>query len=84
MIIGDKNIGVQEIPSLNQYVTAIDVLLSKNNLETGITIATLYKRYDTEAIKIDEAAIDISKLSSNRQILNLEFSLSLEQINLII
>lgn len=81
MIIGDKNIGVQEIPSLNQYVIAIDVLLGKNNLETGITITTLYKRYDTEAIKIDEAAIDISKLSSNGQIVNLEFGLSLEQIN---
>lgn len=77
MTISDKNIGVQEIPSLNQYVTAIDVLLGKNNFETGIAIATLYKGYGTEAIKVDEAAIDISKLSSNGQMVHLEFSLSL-------
>lgn len=29
MTIGDKNIGIQEIPSLDQYVTAVDVLLGK-------------------------------------------------------
>ena len=73
MTIGDKNIGIQEIPSLDQYVTAVDVLLGKNNLEEGIAIATLYKGYGAEAIKVDDAAIDISKLSSSGQMVHLEF-----------
>lgn len=81
MTIGDKNIGIQEIPSLDQYVTAVDVLLGKNNLEEGIAIATLYKGYGAEAIKVDDAAIDISKLSSSGQMVHLEFSLSLEQVD---
>ena len=72
MTIGDKNIGIQEIPSLDQYVTAVDVLLGKNNLEEGIVIATLYKGYGAEAIKVDDAAIDISKLSSSGQMVHLE------------
>ncbi len=65
MTIGDKNIGVQEIPSLNQYVTAVDVLLGKNNLETGIAIATLYKGYGTEAINVDETIAKTEKLNKD-------------------
>ena len=49
-------------------------MLGKNNLEEGIVIATLYKGYGAEAIKVDDAAIDISKLSSSGQMVHLEFS----------
>ena len=38
-------------------------------------------RYGAEAIKVDDAAIDISKLSSSGQMVHLEFSLSLEQVD---
>lgn len=79
--IGNQNIGIQEIPSLNQYVTAVDVLLGKNNLEKGSAIATLYKGYGENALKIDETTIDISKLTTEGQMVHLEFGLSLEQIN---
>lgn len=79
--IGNQNIGVQEIPSLNQYVTAVDVLLGRNNLEKGIAIATLYKGYKENAIKVDETTIDISRLTSEGQMVHLEFGLSLEQVD---
>lgn len=79
--IGEDSIGVQEIPSLNEYVTAVDVLIGRNNSEKGNAIATLYKGYGKNAIEIDSKTIDISKLSQKGQMVHLEFGLSLEQID---
>ena len=63
----EKNIilSPNDFPSLNQYVTAVDVLLGKNNLETGIAIATLYKGYGTEAINVDETIAKTEKLNKD-------------------
>lgn len=79
--IGNESVGVQEIPSLGQDITAVDVLIGKNNLEDGNAIATLYKGYGKNAIKIDETAIDITSLSSTGQMVHLEFGLSLEEVD---
>lgn len=79
--IGKKNVGVQEIPSFNEHVTAVDVLLGRNNDETGTAVATLYKGYGEGAVEVDSVTFDISELSEKGQMVHLEFGLPLEQVD---
>lgn len=80
--IGGEHKAVQEIPSYDEYITAVDVILGKNNDKDGYAIATLYSGNGNDAVIVDQTKFDISQLSSHGEIVHLQFGLSLEKINL--
>lgn len=51
--LGAEAYGIQEIPSLNEQITAVDVILGNANGASGKAEATLYKMQDDKEIIVD-------------------------------
>ena len=79
--LGADAYGIQEIPSLNEQITAVDVILGNMNGAPGQAEATLYKVQDGEETIVDTQSIDISDLSAAGELVHLKFRLPLVSID---
>lgn len=79
--IGAEAYGIQEIPSLNEQITAVDVILGNTNSASGKAEATLYKMQDDKEIIVDTQEIDITDLSASGELVHLKFRLPLVTID---
>ena len=79
--IGAEAYGIQEIPSLNEQITAVDVILGNTNGASGKAEATLYKMQDDKEIIVDTQEIDITDLSASGELVHLKFRLPLVSID---
>ena len=79
--LGAEAYGIQEIPSLNEQITAVDVILGNANGASGKAEATLYKMQDDKEIIVDTQEIDITDLSASGELMHLKFRLPLVSID---
>lgn len=79
--LGAEAYGIQEIPSLNEQITAVDVILGNTNGASGKAEATLYKMQDDKEIIVDTQEIDITNLSASGELVHLKFRLPLVTID---
>lgn len=79
--IGAEAYGIQEIPSLNEQITAVDVIFGNTNGASGKAEATLYKMQDDKEIIVDTQEIDITNLSASGELVHLKFRLPLVSID---
>ena len=81
LTIGGEAKAVQQIPSLNQTVTAVKVLLGKKDNAAGQLTATLYKGYGNEGKKISTCTVDIASLTTEGDWVTLAFTLPLFKVS---
>ena len=81
LTLGAEAYGIQEIPSLNEQITAVDVILGNTNGASGKAEATLYKMQDDKEIIVDTQEIDITNLSASGELVHLKFRLPLVSID---